>query len=539
MTDRALRTVLSLSICIAVLVSCGGGDEVLATVGDRSITEDEFRETFDRLTPEEQVRVLDPGGRMALLERIIHRTILEDVSTSSPAEDAAFWEDLYSTAWLATEWTSSVASDFDPVMDGEDSLLFSTRWSITVVLIEDSLDAADIAGEWADSGPAEPDAAMALAPWTSEGSSYVQLSGMMASMPQDFYRIFEDCAGEGVVVRPAFGAWAVGELETMQLDSAPLMDGREGSLLFGRHLASQTPVDISSSAVSSLVSAVSPGIGTYSVTLPDMADPEDVLATWEGGVLSTGEVMEIMGKVQRENFFEAVSPELTPFLPPEPRISPGVDVWFYVGRIARTKAQAGLAGDQGLTVPDHVVSAALAEAHLRQTVLVPLLDPDPDEVLGYYQEHIDDYVLPERRSVLLAYVDSTGIPLPEEVSSFDDLGEYRTMVDDEGEMMPTPLQPSDAFGELLGSAVFSAEPGVFTGPVVFPEGGLVAWFQVVEVAPPDTIPPEDIQEMIEVDFRRWRLPRDLEAYLMELWAGYSVEIDSSRVEGIDPWARTY
>jgi hypothetical protein len=539
MSFRVLAMLSFVAFALALLPSCGSGGDVLATVGDTEITVDDFRETFDRLSPEEQVRVLDPGGRMALVERIVYRTILEKECAASPPEGAGFWEDLYGTAWLASEWLSGEASGFDSGLDAGDSALFSTAFSLAVVLLDDSAYASRVAEQWNEAGPGEPDSGMALAPWSTDGSSFRVLSGLLAYLPRDLSLIFEGCEGQGAQVRPAYGMWAVGLLREIELDSMPDLDGREGSVLFGRYLSSQVPVAVSSAAVELLAGMVSVDDGTYGLEVPSGTDPGTVLATWPGGELTLGSLSEIMQQVRPPSFFEGIPEELKPFSPPEPALGPGVDMWFYVGRTARTIAQAGLAAEEGLVVPDHVLSAARVEHYLRQVVLQPLRSPGEEELLEFYDEMADSYTMPERRSVLLAYVDGTGEPFPAGVGSFEELGDYRTVLDSSGNMVPTPLQPTEAFGNVLGGAVFEAEPGRFTGPVISPDSSMAAYFVVLEVEGARPIPPQEIWDQLENDYRTVRAPAALEACLMELWALYSVEIDSSRVEGIDPWARTY
>ncbi len=539
MSDRVLPVLVALLSAMTFLLSCGGSDDVLATVGDTELTADDFRETFDGLSPEEQVRVLDPGGRMALMERIVYRVILEMECSENPPPGAGFWEELYSTAWLASEWISTTAYSFDPAMDDADSLLFSTGFILSIVLVTDSSDAVGIALNWNEMGPSEPSAAMALAPWSSGESSYTRLTGLLAHLPMDLTRLFEGYAGEGAVVRPVYGVWAVGELNITALDSVYDQDEHEGSLLLSRHMVNSTPIEINSASVASLAASVSPVAGTYRVTSPGNFGADGVLASWEEGSLTSGELVEILANVRQENFFEGIPSELSTFAAPGPRLEPGVDIWFYVSRIASAMAQAGLASREGSSVPEYVLSRARAEQHLRLAVLVPLQSPDSADVYAFYEERISDYTLPERRSVLLVYVDSGSIPELIDAGTFEDLSEYRTMFDETGEIIPTPLQPVEVFGELLGSAIFAAAPGVFSGPVLPLGGDLAAYFEVTQVADVETLLPDEIWPVLIDDFRRKRSSQDLDCYLMELWTLHAVEIDSSRVEGIDPWARTY
>ena len=72
MRSRALGVAM-----ILLAAGCGSRRETLATVGDRRITRQDFISAFSSMSPSEQVDVLEPGGRLALVDRLIDKNLLE------------------------------------------------------------------------------------------------------------------------------------------------------------------------------------------------------------------------------------------------------------------------------------------------------------------------------------------------------------------------------------------------------------------------------------------------------------------------------
>jgi len=530
--------VAGIAVILVFCVSCGGGNgDVLATIGNIDLTESDFRDTFDRLSPEEQVQVLEPGGRMDLMMRIVHRTLLEMACTDTSPSRSDTWVRLYSDAWLASEWLSAASTSFQTAPDAIDSTLLSRSFSLSVVLVEDSADAQEVVRQWNLDSPSEPACRMALAPWSTRESSFADLSGLLLQLPVDLFFFFGEHAGEGAIAVPAFGVWAVGDFEITELDSTADPGDTGTSVFFLRYLSESLRLEMNSLEIERFGAGMSISDGSYVYLAPDSS--RSVVVSWDGGELDAQDLYEILSSVQDHNFFEGLPTELVAFAAPSPRLSPELDLWFCVSRYGRTMLQAQLSAEDGRSVPSSVISQVKAENLLRTVILEPLSNPDSAEVLEFYSEHIDAYSLPEQRSVLMVYVDADRVPELSDASSFDALGEYQTMLDSEGEMKPTPLQSRDVFGDLLGDEIFSSSLNAFNGPVMPPEGEFAAYFQVVSIEPASPMQPDEIWGVLEEAYRSSRALEELDDYLLELWSEYNVEIDSNRVMGIDPWTDIY
>jgi hypothetical protein len=527
-----------IAVILAFCISCGGGNgDVLATVGNVDLTENDFRDTFDNLSPEEQVRVLEPGGRMNLMNRIVHRTLLEMASEDASPSRSDTWVRLYSDAWLASEWLSAASTSFRNEPDAIDSMLLSRSFSLSIVLLEDSADAQEVVRQWNLDSPSEPGCRMVLAPWSSGESSFAHLGGLLLQLPVDLFFFFGEHDGEGAVAVPVYGVWAVGDFEITELDSTADIGDAGTSVFFGRYLSESLRLELNSLEIERFGAGTSLVDGSYVFLLPD--SPGSIVVSWDGGELDAQELYEILSSVQDHNFFEGVPTELASFAAPSPRLTPELDLWFCVSRYARTMLQAQLSAEDGRSVPSSVISQARAENLLRTVILEPLSRPDSAEVLEFYSEHIDGYLLPERRSVLMVYVDADRVPELSGASSFDVLGEYQTMFDSEGEMKPTPLQSREVYGDLLGDEIFSSSLNAFSGPVIPPDGAFAVYFQVVSIEPPTAVQPGEIWGVLKEAYRASRVQEELDEYLLELWSEYNVEIDSNRVMGIDPWTDIY
>jgi len=346
-------------VILALCVSCGSGNEdVLATIGNIDLTESDFRDTFDRLSPEEQVQVLEPGGRMDLMMRIVHRTLLEMACADASPPRSDTWVRLYSDAWLASEWLSAASTSFQTEPDAIDSTLLSRSFNLSVVLVEDSADAQEVARQWNLDSPTEPGCRMVLAPWSIGESSFADLSGLILQLPADLFFFFGEHAGEGAVAVPAFGVWAVGDLEITELDSTADVGDADMSVFFLRYLSESLRVEMNSLEIERFGTGTSLADGRYVFLEPDST--RSVVVSWDGGELEAQELYQILSSVQDHNFFDGLPTELAAFAAPLPRRSPELDLWFCVSRYARTMLQAQLSAEDGLTVPSSVISQAKA-----------------------------------------------------------------------------------------------------------------------------------------------------------------------------------
>ena len=360
--------VAGIAVMLAFCISCGRGKgNVIATVGNIDLTESDFRETFDKLSPEEQVRVLEPGGRMDLMMRIVHRTLLEMAYTDASPPRSDTWVRLYSNAWLASEWLSTASASFQTESDAIDSTLLSRYFSLSVVLVEDSADAQEVVRQWNLDSPSEPGCRMALAPWSSEESSFAVFGGLLLQLPVDLLRFFGEHSGEGAVAVPAYGVWTVGNFEISELDSMADVGDAGMSVFFSRYLSESLRLEMNSLEIERFGAGMSIADGGYVFLAPD--SPGIAVANWDGGELDTQEIYQILSSVQDHNFFEGIPAELAAFAAPTPRLSPELDLWFCVSRYARTMLQAQLSAEDGRSVPSSVISQARAENLLRTVIL--------------------------------------------------------------------------------------------------------------------------------------------------------------------------
>jgi hypothetical protein len=254
-------------------------------------------------------------------------------------------------------------------------------------------------------------------------------------------------------------------------------------------------------------------------------------------VLTTGQMVDLIGRTGRWSFFGAPPAELSSTLPRYPSTAgPGVDLWYSVVMTAQTRWQAAMAREAGLDPDEAGISLMATVEHLlRLEVLQAVTEPDSSALAAFYAAHPDMYVLPERRSVLLAYVPSDMADTLSP-SSFDELLGW-TPVDSAGRPVPTPPRDSGVFGP-LGPAVFSAEPGVLTGPVAVNDS-LAAFFQVEAIEGGMPADPSAIGPVLAADCRAVAVQDAYLAFVEELAAEIGVEIDTARVEAVDPWSGSY
>ncbi len=520
---------------ILLAAGCGSRRETLATVGDRRITRQDFIAAFSNMSPSEQVDVLEPGGRLALVERLIDKNLLEIAFESRGAPGSEWWVSLYEDAALAPAWTRA---RFTEVMgdnpDMGDYLYLSGTFSIRVVLVPDSSTAVKALENWRS--PGFPSGmAMSLAPWSIGGSSHREMEGYLWQLPADLQVAFSEHQGDGPVIEPLYGAWAVAELEvdpTPALDSVP-----PEAVMSAFNLAQRTEMGLtlSSGAISELAEAMVVEDDYYRLTDTSGLDRSRVMASYAGGGITTGDVIDLILRTDRWQFFGSPPAELGAFLLPTPSgVAPGIDLWFFVSSVAQTRwaaAQARAAGMENETGSTALMASV--EHLLRLEVLNRVEEPDSASVMAWYEANIESYTIPERRSALIAYLpvasaDSAGIP-----SSFAELARW-TVVDSAGAPYPTPLQPEDAFG-VVGGPVFSSEPGQLTGPVEIGVEGVRAYIEVVDVLPPEPAQPDWIWRIIRDDCRIARIQETFSSFMSELRTETGVEIDTSAVENVDPW----
>ncbi|MFO7625907.1 MAG: peptidylprolyl isomerase [Candidatus Fermentibacteraceae bacterium] len=498
-----------------LLVSCGGSPERLGSVAGQDITVDEFLETFNDLPPDRQVAVLEPGGRLELMRSMVTKKLLLAACDMTPAQDTDFWVDLYETAWLSDSITRSLAMAFDPepVLAGLDS----TVYSIHVVLLADSATARQVAATWRAAAPSDPGGSL-LAPWSGgSGTSYRIMSGPPWQFTSAFRQLLDN---RDVQVLPRYGAWLVGR--ALPTESKAVPDQNSGMSLFGWEVERVAGVTVDA-----------PELNRFAL-YPSETEAETVLAFWNGGQLTTQEMARILERVSYRSFPDGVPPELSAFNRQATSADSITSLWFSVLSASRSMALAGIARSQGAGVPRSTIDYARTEALVRERVIIPAM-PDSSQVALFYTETPERYSLPERRSVLLGYVEQSRVPQLQSAQDFSDLGEFNSMTDSFGNLIPTPLQPMEAFGAILGERVFSAPLGAFQGPIESGEE-LAAYFRVIAVAPPDTLPLETVYELVELDLFRSRFENFFTEFIDSLTLELGIEIDTTAVERVDPWA---
>ncbi len=502
-----------------IVVSCGGSGDTLATVGGEPVTVDDFLEAFQGLPPGRQVAVLEPGGRMALVQSIVTKRLLERASEMSPAADEAFWVDIYSDAWLSDSLIRSMAMESDPreTLAGLDPSVYM----LAVALLSDSALAVETAAAWNAGHPFDPGGTL-LAPWSvGSGTSFRLMSGPVWRFPAGLASLL---SADSAAVIPLYGAWAVGMSRRTETIAEPDYDASMS--IFGQELERAAGVELSARAVNAFLGSPVPGLSE--------GEP---LASWPGGSLTPDFLGKLLTEVGRFSFPDSVPGELASFASFTPAADAASRVWFLVMSASRTMALADLARSRGASVPSRVGDYARIEALVRERAVRPAC-PDSSEVRAFYDANPGLYSLPERRSVLLGYVEDSLLADLEGVTGFEDIHRFHTMVDSAGVPIPTPMQPEEAFAPELGEPIFQARPGEFCGPVIVGEG-IAAYFKVVETAPPDTLPLADIYGAVED--RLFRVTFDsLFASLVDSLTGeLGVEVDTAAVERVDPWAASY
>jgi len=524
---RYFLTAATAVLIVSLVPGCGSKDQ-LGTVGDQTITRDEFLTVFNALPAEEQVGVLEPSGRMELMERIVRKKLLllawEEDQTVSRG-----YEDLYRIAFLSDSMYQRIAMEYDPQLY-LDSLTNCGYASFTIrtVLLDDSAEAFSLAEEW-NQGHFEITLQSLTAPWSDRsGTSYRTLSGPVHRITPNFLPLISMETGEAHVL-PMYGEWCVAMLE---LTEGEWIQDESAAVAGFMNLLNSSAKDtilytgIASLADNCLLS------GTF--LAPSGEGDETPVVLMNSDTLTVKDILSGMRMASPENFFGGVPEELEMFSPPELFISPEVTLWFHVKALAQRNSLSILAAEEGIVLGEGVLDYSRAESVVRERVLRNVI-PDSAAVAQWYQENSSMFILPERRSVLLGYTDSlsaAGLSIvPSDISSIDGL---QTVTDNSGAMIPTPLQVQESFGPILGQEIFSADTGVLTGPVYL-EGELAGWFEVVEVRPPGVADLEEIYPLAAATAAEAMFEQGFESLMEELKRTYPVKIDTAEVSNIDLW----
>lgn len=543
MSDFKIGIFVIINLLAVFLASCGGeNNPVLARGNGIEVTDNDFMNEFNRLIPADQVDVLEPGGRLDLVTRLVNRAIFLSEAENTEVDGIEDWLEVSEDIWLARQWLEQeLESIYEAGIDTNwiDSMI-SINVTMSVALLSDSISAAAVLEDWNSNGPSEPDIEMTTAPWSNGGSSYLRYYGdnlRFYSSNASFADDVSKYIGEGTIMMPSFGAWAVVRIDTLHRDAFE----------YSIPLAAHSYVSIRLSLIKN-ITVLSRGIDElnghleleeleYSFRPGADFDPDLAVAEYPGGLVTAGEVIRIAGLVRDENFFGDVPNEFIPYGMFSPMFVPEIDLWIYVEGIAEIKRQAELAREEGITWPDTEVELVVTEHILRKNVLEVSTSVDTMQAMEFYNENRAMYRIPELRSILIAYVPFEWMP-DYEIESFDDLEVYYIHADSAANPIPTnpyPLEMYDGFG----MEVFEADSGVFTGPVEHAGGDVYVFFEVIEIIPEGEENPMLILPLLMKDYRTVMVTRRLEGYLLELWDSYSIEIDSSAVKMVDPWDSSY
>lgn len=527
----------------ALFLSCGGTDEsVLAHGHDIEVTVDDFKNEFEKLSPSDQVSALETDGKLNLVTTMINRQILlAEVETEMPP-GLEEWLDIYETSWLSRKWVEQELELINE--EGFDSTwitdMISTDVSFSAVLLPDSNSAVVVLEDWRINGPSEPDIEMATAIWSIRGSSYLSFEGDLFRFligDPNFAKSILPYAGKGFVIVPAFGSWAVCRFDTVHSDQREFSIDAVARHYVSYKLSEPTSVTVLSGSIEILAAHLENRNGKYIFVSLDDLNPELVIATFSGGELTVGEVVSIVRMMNSDNYFGDIPDDLSSLEIQKPLLDPEVDLWIYVKNLARNMNQAHLARELGLVWPREELELTATEHVLRVAVLEPVSDIDTLTALEFYRNHPGAYLLPEMRSIRIAYIRPEWLG-SDEIISFSDLERYYSTTDSLGKPIPTPAYPRELFNP-IGDAVFEADSGIFTGPVEVLEDGMYAFFEVVEIVQEGEAEPESILPVLMDDCRYVQITQLLEAYLLELWTEYRIEIDSTAVKNVDPWASIY
>jgi len=527
-------------------ISCGSsGSEILATAGDMTVTEDDFRAEFNQLSPSGQVEVLEPFGKLNLVKRLIYERIFLREAEGMNTAVLQDWLEITELGYFSQSWLESRADVFMP--EDIDSLLVDsllrTHFVLSAVLVEDSLTAVQVLDDWIADVPSEPTTRMALASWSMNGSSYIDIqSDLFTFMTSDpvFAGYVTPYPDSGAVMFPAFGAWAVAQLEIDPLkgDAIPFTLDDVAPFMFAKVLADESGMMINSNGIREFASMLRVEHGRYLIFDDISFNPDMQLAVYEGGEVTASDITILIDLLSDEYFFTGIPAEYAFMAFPAPLLGAEMDVWRYVNSIGMIFWETEMGEQNGFVLTDSDRNLTITDFVLREKVIIPSLSLDSIEVMAYYENNAELYVLPELRSAKLVYIPLGDIDEDAEYNSFTSLPEYYSSIDSLGELIPTLTISKADFGP-IGDAVFSAELNVFEGPIDIPQTDMASFFEVVEIVPSESSDPSDIYSILYDDCRMSEMSRLLNSYLEELWTGYEVEIDSAVVNNVDPWQSTY
>ena len=527
---RVFTYALFLATAIVLLTSSCGGSGDLGFVDGAPITTEEYLNVFNSLPADMQVSVLEPGGRMLLMNRVVMKKAL----LTAWAEDSTVsngWEELYRTSILSDSMFNRIgySFDFEGYVDSLSTCGYS-GFSLRVVLMDDSAVAVETALEW-DNGNYEDNYPSMFAPWSlQDGSSYRIFGGPVQRITTSFLPLIDMEHGVAHVL-PMFGEWCVCLLNLTEGEW--VMEDGISSLGLMNAVAAATPHDVLSSGISALAeNCVVSGASIF----PAGEGSLQPVVDFGDDVLTVSDILDIMRKADPSNFQGDISDEIAVFSIPGITTNTEVTLWFYVKSIAQRYALSRLALDHGVILPENALDYARAESVIRTRVMEASV-PDSAGVAQWYTDNSDLFLIPERRSVLLGYTDSSFVIGSQPAVDFDDLPRFQTLLDQEGEMIATPPQIEQSFGEILGTAVFAADLHVFTGPVAL-DGELAAWFEVVEIVPPEIALLEEIFPQAELLAASSMFSSGFDNLMEDLLTRYSVTIDTAAVIEIDLWGGT-
>lgn len=525
-----MRVFLYLLSVITILVlltsSCGGSGE-LGTVGGVPVTTEEYLTVFNNLPADIQVSVLEPGGRLELMNRIVMKRSLlaaweEDRTVSTG------WEDLYRTSMLRDSMLTRIGLGFDHAayLDSISECGYSS-FSLRAVLLDDSTTAAEMAFEW-NAGNYNSSVLSLSAPWSlADGSSYRSFSGPVQRITTTFLPLLSMETGIAHVL-PMYGEWCVCLLNLSEGEWIP--DDQAAGMGFINAISALTPHVVLSKGISAMADNCIVSETSIIVTGEGSREP---VVIFSNDTLTVADIIDIMQKADPVNFPGEIPDEISIFLPLPVHSTTEVALWFYVKSVAQRYCLAELAVEQGVILPENALDYARAESVIRARVLEASI-PDSTGVAEWFKENEEMFLLPERRSILLGYTDTAAVLDSRTVSNFDDLTDCQTVVDSDGVMIPTPPQVEVAFGEVLGPVIFAADSGAFIGPVLL-DGELVAWFEVVEIVPPAIALLEDVYPQAERMAASMMFASGFDTLMDELNTTYTVRIDTAAVTEIDLW----
>lgn len=511
---------------LLLLAGCGSSNE-LGSVGEQPVTRDEYLAVFNALPAEEQVEVLEPGGRMTLMERIVRKKLLMLAWAEDPAVSNG-WEEMYQISFLSDSMLQRIAVEYDS--QGYIDFLSSSGYSgfsLRTVLLDDSSQAVSVAELW-NAGDFDNSVPSVTAPWSDRtGSSYRTMAGPMHRLTENFEPFLTMEMGRAHVV-PMYGEWCVCILE---LTPGPWTPDESAAAVGLMNLVGSLTGEV---VLSKGIEALSNNCSLSGTVLVPTGSGDDTPAVILGtDTLTVNRILGMMQMAQAQNFFGGVPEELAFFSPPQFSISPEVTLWFYTKSVAQHIALRNMAMESGISLQEGALDYARAESVVRERVLYQAI-PDSSEVAVWFAANSSEFILPERRSVLLGYTDSLSAAASGSYEAMEDIPGLQTMTDSSGNIVTTPLQVEESFGPVLGPEIFSAEPDVLTGPV-FLEGELAGWFKVVEVEPSGVADLEEVFPVAATAAAGAIFQQGFEDLIGELRSSYPVKIDTASVLEVDLW----